>query len=55
MSLKRSVHVSHQVLSMLLNFSKEYKTWLIQGGHSLVVILTVQTDRSVRDADIVGL
>lgn len=56
-SLKGSARASYPVHTMLLNFSKEYNTLLLQNRHSLVVFFSVETEKSggVKVEDIDGL
>lgn len=40
-----SAHVAHLVHTVLLNFSKDYKSCLIQMGNSLVALLSDETEK----------
>lgn len=53
-TLKRSALFANHQHAVVLNFSKKYKMWLIQSGHSFTAFLSVQTRRSecIRDIDI---
>lgn len=44
--LKSYALVVYPVHVVLLNFVKDYKTWQIQSGHSLVKFLSVETGKS---------
>lgn len=54
MCLKSGTIVVGVMHALLLNFSEEYKTWLVQSVHSLVVFLLVETEKikGVWSADI---
>lgn len=52
--MKRSALVAYVSYVVLLKFRKEYKIWLIQGEHSVLALLSVETEKikGMRNADI---
>lgn len=55
--MKNSALVAYPVHEVVLNFTKKYKTWLMQKGRSLMAFLRVETEMNegLADADTGGI